>query len=190
MSAGPPLVTDAMLVSDSAGEREAIDGILRERARRLAMAPDAVGGGATVEVLECRLGDSQYALEMQLLRGVQGAAGLTPVPCAPAFVAGLLNVRGEIVAVVDLAVALGLGTDPAAGVDRTTVVLVDMPGVRVGLLVDQALGVRPVALAALKRAPSGADAARGVVDGTTVLLDLERLFADGRFDVADEVASL
>lgn len=175
--------------SEPAGDREAIEAVLRERARRLATAAAGSGGGATVEVLECRLGDSQYALEMRLLGGVQRATGLTPVPCAPGFVAGLLNVRGEVVTVLDLAVALGLTplTAPAAG--GRAVLLVDMPGVRVGLLVDGVLGVRPLALAALQRAPSGGDAARGVADTRTVLLDLERLFGDGHFEVAEEVVT-
>jgi len=191
-AAGKPLVRELRL--DRAGTVPALSGgpdtpeaILRERARRLSVAAARTDSGATVQVLECRLGAEQYALEMRLLHGVQRAGGLTPVPGAPAFVTGLLNVRGEIVAVLDLAIALALGRSGPPRAEGRNVLLVELSGVRVGLLVDEVVGVRTLALNRLERAPSGSDVARGVAEARIVLLDLERLLAEGRFDVAEEL---
>ena len=65
--------------------------------------------------------------------------------------------------------------------------LVELPRVRVGLLVDEVLGVRDLALDGLDRALSGRDFVRGVAESSILLLDLERLLGDERFDVFEEV---
>jgi purine-binding chemotaxis protein CheW len=150
---------------------------LSDRARQLAEVPRTRDDSRAIEVLVCRLGSEEYAVELRLLHEVVPASGLTPVPCTPPFVAGLLNLRGEILTVLDLAAALGL---TAAG--QREVLLVETPRVRVGLLVGEVLGVRMIALESLDRALAGSDFTRGIAEATTVLLDLEALLADGRFE--------
>jgi purine-binding chemotaxis protein CheW len=157
-------------------EQAAIDATLNDRARRLAEVPPAAAAGRTLEVLVCRLGVEEYAVELRLLHGVYPATGLTPVPCTPPFVAGLVNLRGEILTVLDLAAAMGL-----TGSEKREVLLAETQQVRVGLLVDEVLGVRRIALDSLDRALTGGDAARGIAEARTVLLDLEALLADKRF---------
>ena len=66
------------------------------------------------------------------------ASGITPVPCTPAYVVGIVSVRGEIVTLLDLAAMLGLGT--AAVIDNAEprpVLLLGLPGLRSGLVVDE-----------------------------------------------------
>ena len=53
--------------------------------------------------------DETYAVELSLLRAVVGEPRTFPVPTAPRHVLGAMNVRGEIVAVLDTAVLLGIG---------------------------------------------------------------------------------
>lgn len=163
----------------SFADQAAIDARLNERARGLAQVPPPADDGRSIEVLVCRLGVEEYALELRLLHGVYPAVGLTPVPCTPPFVAGLLNLRGEILTVLDLAAAMGL-----TGSDLREVLLAETPLVRVGLLVDEVLGVRRIALDALDRALAGSDSTRGIAGARTVLLDLEALLADRRFEPA------
>jgi purine-binding chemotaxis protein CheW len=162
-------------------EQAAIDARLMDRARQLAELPRPADDTRTIEVLVCRLGIEEYAVELRLLHGVYAAIGLTPVPCTPPFVAGLLNLRGEILTVLDLAAALGL-----TGSDQREVLLAETQRVRVGLLVGEVLGVRRIALDSLDRALAGSDYARGIADARTVLLDLEALLADRRFEPANE----
>jgi chemotaxis signal transduction protein len=85
--------------------------LLQERAARLAeVAPTLAEeeDGETLAVLVCRVGDERYAVEIGTLEAVHPAEGLVPVPCTPRFIAGILNVRGEVVTVMDLAAVLGL----------------------------------------------------------------------------------
>jgi purine-binding chemotaxis protein CheW len=173
-----------------ADELSGADEVLEERAQALAAVPPAPAEGETLAVLLVRLGAGQYALDMAVLRSIQRVDGLTPVPNVPAFVAGILNVRGEMVTVLDLAVALGVAksnpSDPASETPPQ-VVLVDAPQGRVGLLVDEVLGTQAVALELLDRAFSGHDFARGIAAGRFVPLNLEQLLTNDRFSVFEEV---
>jgi purine-binding chemotaxis protein CheW len=166
------------------------DDVLETRARALAAVPPAPTEGERLDVLLVRLGSTLYALDMPALHSIQRADGLTPVPNVPPFVAGVLNVRGDVLAVLDLGVALGVessGRDRQAADSTAQVVLVDAPQGRVGLLVDAVLRVESVAVAALDRAFSGSEFARGIADGRFVPLDLEQLLTDERFSIFDEV---
>lgn len=163
---------------------------LRERARWLAVdwVEDAVPAArAGTEMLLCRLHDEWYAIELALLRAVQPVRGLAPIPCTPAFVAGMLNVRGTVVTVLDLARALGLAELPQP--DNGLVLLADCLGSgqgQVGLLVHEVLGASRVALDNLDHTFSGNPAIRGIAEANTVVLDLRVLLADERFEVAEE----
>jgi purine-binding chemotaxis protein CheW len=161
--------------------------LLAERARQLAQAPFQAVDGAQVEVLLCRLRSEYYAIELRLLRAVHPVKGLTAVPCTPPWVAGILNIRGEVVTVLDLATALGLAGPPSAD-EGAQVLLAELPDLRVGLLVDEVLGVHGVALDKLDRPLSGSDFARGVAEATIVVLNLEQLLSAERFAVAEEVS--
>jgi purine-binding chemotaxis protein CheW len=111
------------------------------------------------------------------------------VPSSPPAVAGVLNVRGDLVAVVDLAAALGLGEtalpDSRAPGDAL-VVLVESSHGNVGILVDEVLGVRRLALSQLDQPLARDEAARGVADGAIVLLELEHLLSAQRFGNSEQ----
>src|SRR6185312_5009031 len=77
--------------------------ILEERARLLARIPPAPPAvGESLQVVVFRLGDERYALETQYVREVVRLSDYAPLPGAPAFVLGILNLRGEILSVLDL----------------------------------------------------------------------------------------
>jgi purine-binding chemotaxis protein CheW len=67
-----------------------------------------------VRVLLLHVGDELLAVPMAVAREVVVAPKLAMLPSAPASVAGVFNLRGEIVPVFDTAMLLGLGTTPAA----------------------------------------------------------------------------
>jgi chemotaxis signal transduction protein len=91
-----------------------------------------------------------------------------------------------VVTVLALAAALGL-RDAGPPPEDAQVLLVELPQVRTGLLVDEVLGVQRLARDRLDRALSGSDFVAGIAEAHTVFLDLERLLGSGRFDVFEEV---
>jgi purine-binding chemotaxis protein CheW len=161
------------------------DAVLRRRAEQLAKLPISPDAGDEVEVLACRLGGERYAVETRHLRSVQWASGITPVPWTPEFVVGIVSVRGEIVTLLDLATMLGVGSGSRLG-QTWPVLLVGLPGLRCGLVVDEVLGVERLKLDQLQPSLSGREFARGIAPRDTVLLDIEALLMSGRFNVSDE----
>lgn len=149
---------------------------------------DLGDSAAGTEMLICRLHDERYALELALLSAVQPARDLAPLPCTPAFVAGMLNVRGTVVTVLDLARGLGLGG--AAPEPAGLVLLTDCAGGsgqgQVGLLVHEVMETRHLVLDALVPSLSGDPAIRGLAETDIVVLDLPTLLDDGRFEVYEE----
>jgi purine-binding chemotaxis protein CheW len=83
--------------------------------------------------LRVRLGSEHYALGLEHVLEVLELGDLTPVPGAAAAVLGLHNLRGEILASVDLAAVLGLATTGQA----RHLVLVEDGHHRAGLAVDE-----------------------------------------------------
>jgi purine-binding chemotaxis protein CheW len=59
--------------------------------------------------------DETYAVELNALRAVVGEPRIFPIPTAPRGVLGAMNLRGEIVAVLDTAALLGLGRLESVG---------------------------------------------------------------------------
>lgn len=163
------------------------ENVLRRRAQQLARLPVAPDAGDEVEVLVCRLGTERYAVESRHLRAVQSVSGVTEVPNTPAFVVGIVSVRGELVTLLDLASMIGLGSYSGDMVDACPVLLLGLTRWRSGLVVDEVVGVERLKLNSLQPSVSGREFARGVGPDNTVLLDLEALLNSGRFNVADEL---
>lgn len=98
------------------------------------------------------VGDVVYAVPISHVREVVAPAPLTALPHAPSAVAGVMDHRGQVVAVVDLRARFGLGSAPDHG--RTRWILLEVEGRGVGLITDSVLGVLPVASDGLRPPPS------------------------------------
>jgi purine-binding chemotaxis protein CheW len=163
----------------------AAEAVLRRRAEQLATLPIVPDEGDEVEVLACRLGKERYAVETRHLRAVQWVSGITPVPCTPGYVIGIVSVRGEIVTVLDLAALIGLEAHDALDKDGSyPALLLGLPGIRAGLVVEEVLGVEHMKLHALQASLGGREFTRGIGSDDTVLLNLEALLFSGRLNVA------
>jgi purine-binding chemotaxis protein CheW len=120
-----------------------------------------------------RVGTADYALPATQVLHLESFQTATHVPGAPEFVAGLVQVRGRLVPVVDLRKRFGL--EPIEhSIDRRVVVV--QIGTRVaGLLVDSAREVLHIAAAAIEKPPEMIDQqAAGFVKGVATIA--KRLF--------------
>lgn len=179
------------LTRESASERvvsaEKTKTILDERARALAKSTQ-VQTGATLPLVVFSLATEAYGIATGYVREVQPLHDLTPVPCTPSFVAGVINVRGSIYSVVDIRSFVGA---PEQGIGAaTTVILVDAAGLQVGILADEVSGATNVAVNDIKPPPAALKDGyiQGVTKDMLILLDLEALLRDARIIVREEVA--
>ena len=123
---------------------------------------DRTGPGA--ELISVRIGGQQFALDIMAVREIRGWSASTPVPHAPSYVMGMINLRGVVLAVVDLSARLGLG---ACTPDSSSVVVVaHINGVPVGLLVDAVCDIIQVTEDMVQPPPGvGTDEVREFVQG-------------------------
>ena len=90
--------------------------------------------GENNQLLCVRLGDQEFALGIQAIREIRGWISSTPLPHAPSYIKGMINLRGSVLAIIDLAERFGL---PSREPSALSVVVVIEAGERViGLLVD------------------------------------------------------
>lgn len=138
---------------------------------------------ATVQVVCFRVGDGTYALDIMRIKEIIRPVPVTPVPLAPGFVEGIIELRGAFLPLVDLRKRFGLDL---TAVDRDSkYVIVGIDGRIVGLLVDSVADRRHLAMADVSPPPAMAvgNAARffsGVAKSegdVIVLLDLDQILS-------------
>jgi purine-binding chemotaxis protein CheW len=136
-----------------------------------------------IEVLSFRLGQEEYGISILKVQEIRGYDSVTRIANAPPFLKGVINLRGQIVPIVDMRLRFNLGE---AAYDSFTVVIILNIGHHViGMVVDSVSDVVTLARDAIKPAPalgSAIDAeclhGLGVVgERMLILLDIERLMA-------------
>jgi purine-binding chemotaxis protein CheW len=164
--------------------------ILKVRARVLAQEPAEVRDADALEIVEFMLAHERYGIELSFVREIHPLTNLTPLPCTPAFVLGIVNLRGEIVSVIDIKKFFDL---PEKGLtDLNKVVVLQSATMHFGVLADAILGVRRVPVADIQ--PSlptltgiREQYLRGVTSERTIVLDAEKLLADRKIVVQEQV---
>jgi purine-binding chemotaxis protein CheW len=111
---------------------------------------------ATVDVVEFELGGERYALDIQLAREIVEMMPITPIPRAPPFISGVINLRGEITNIMNLNTLLGL---PNEAVRENQKIIVLVPeaagGSNVGVIVDDVSSVTQVPESAIEHMGEG-----------------------------------
>ena len=168
--------------------------ILRARARALACEPPGEEEGAEcLEVLEFLLAHETYGIEMRYVRETRPLKELTPVPCTPPFVIGLINVRGRILSVIDIKKFFDL---PDKGLtELNNVIVIHDGGMEFGILADAVIGTRTIPLSTLHPSLPTLTGVReeylmGVTKERAVVLDGKKLLGDGKIVVHEEIADI
>ncbi|GLQ50783.1 chemotaxis protein CheW [Dyella flava] len=166
-------------------------GILMARAQALAAeAGQEEPADECIEVVEFQLAYERYAIESRYVREIYPLESLTPLPCAPPFVLGIINLRGEILSVIDIKVFFEL---PAQGLtDLNKVIVLQMDSMVLGVLADAVNGVRRVRIGEIQPSlPTLANIRdaylKGLTESRLVILDGEKLLSDTNIVVNEQV---
>ena len=147
------------------------------------------------EYLSFVLGDAQYCIDILKVQEIRTYEAPTRIANTPAFIKGVMNLRGNIVPIIDLRVKFGL---PEQKIDTQTVVIVLNVAKRtVGVVVDGVSDVIAVGADEIKPAPElgGALDMRYIQGLATVggqmmiLIDIERLMTSRDMAIVDEAAT-
>jgi purine-binding chemotaxis protein CheW len=165
--------------------------ILRARAKALAREPESRQATvAALEVIEFGLAHERYAIEAAYVREVHPLEDLTPLPGTPPFVAGIVNVRGRILPVIDIKKFFDL---PEPGItDAHKILLVHTTEMELGILADTVVGMRSIPLDTIQSSLPTLTGLReeylkGVTAESLVILDAARILSDRRIIVHEEV---
>jgi purine-binding chemotaxis protein CheW len=153
--------------------------ILQERARALATVSNETTA-EKLELLEFLLAQEKYGVETSYVREVYPLKDLTPLPGTPPFVLGIINVRSEILSVIDVKKFFDL---PERGVtDLNKVIIVEDGEMAFGIMADGIAGVRTIAIAEIQPplhifAGIQAEYLRGVTQERLVVLDAGKILS-------------
>jgi purine-binding chemotaxis protein CheW len=163
--------------------------LLKARATSLAALPPSEAAEEYLEIIEFQLASETYGIELRHASEVSLLKELTPVPCTPAFVLGIINLHGRVLSVVDLKRFFDLPNNALTDLNRVIVVRKD--GMEVGILADTIHGVRRIPRRALQ--PSlptltgvRAEYLKGITGERLIVLDADKLLSDLKIVVQDE----
>jgi purine-binding chemotaxis protein CheW len=164
--------------------------ILKARAHILAQEPEKAEAAAVLEFVEFFLAHEKYAVESRFVREVCPLESLTPLPCTPAFVLGIVSVRGEILSVLDIKKFFDL---PEKGLtDLNKVIILKSGNMQFGILADVIVGVCRISVSDVQPSLPALTGTRerylmGVSSERVVLLDAAKLLADQAIIVQEQV---
>jgi purine-binding chemotaxis protein CheW len=146
-----------------------------------------------VQWVTFRLADEIYGINVMQVQEVLRVSEIAPVPGAPHYVLGIINLRGNVVTVVDTRIRLGLQTSEVT--DSTRIVIIEGAKHVVGILVDCVAEVVDLPSSEVESAPNvGNDESAKYVQGVAsrdgellILVDLNKLLTD---DEWEELANL
>lgn len=121
-------------------------------------------GTKTLEVLAFRVGNQDFGIDVVAVREIRGWTPATPLPHAPSFLCGVVNLRGIVLPIIDLAARLGFS--PAEPTARHAIVVTQQGEQVIGLLVDGVSDILTIDLAQVQPTPEVAsDMAKSFVRG-------------------------
>ncbi len=112
-----------------------------------------------VELATFFVGDALCGMDILKIQEINKLMDMTKVPQAPSYVTGILNLRGQIVTIIDLGKKLGLGSTDATLNSRN--IIVSSPGEHVGLLVTRLSDVISADTDKIERAPANMGGIQG-----------------------------
>ena len=181
---------DSSQESDSkAGSSDKIKATLAERARVLVKSTE-VQTGEMMQLVVFALANESYGIATEFVAEVQTLRDLTPVPCTPDFVVGVVNIRGSIYSVIDIRGFFGVPKKEIT--DATKVILVNAAGLEVGILADNVSGATSVPVSEIKPPLAAQTVAKdeyihGVTRNMLIILNVEALLSDDRIIVREEI---
>ena len=135
-----------------------------------------------------RLDDETYGINVMQVQEVLRYTEIAPVPGAPDYVLGIINLRGNVVTVIDTRSRFGL--PPTDITDNTRIVIIESDEQVVGILVDSVAEVVYLRSSEIDSAPNvGTEESAKFIQGVSnrsgqllILVDLNKLLSDDEWD--------
>ncbi len=142
------------------------------------------------ELIAFRIGDQEYCVDIMTVREIRGWTPATPLPHSPSYIRGVINLRGSVLPIVDLAARLGL--DLLEPTSRHVIIIAQMEDQIAGFLVNAVSDILTIDDEQLQPTPEvGSEEAKTFVDGVIALegrmirfIDLKHVMPPGKSEAA------
>jgi purine-binding chemotaxis protein CheW len=148
--------------------------------------------------LTFQLAGEEYGIGILKIKEIIGMMPITPIPQAPDFVKGVVNLRGMVIPVVDLRLRFGMGN--AEQNERTCIIVVeiraDLGNIVIGVVVDAVSEVMNIKNEDIEETPNlggslNTDFIMGMAKmdgGVKILLDIDRVFKESEIKLLENAA--
>ena len=128
-----------------------------------------------------------YGINVMQVQEVLRETEVAPVPGAPHYVIGIINLRGNVVSVIDARIRFGLSTIERS--DITRIIVIEAQQQIIGILVDSVAEVVDIKMSDIETAPNvGNEESSRYIDGVVsrdekllILVDLDKLLSDAEW---------
>ena len=164
---------------------------LKNRAIAMAQEPGQQRETSTVtEIIVFSLASENYGIDLSFVREVYPLKDFTPLPGVPPYIFGIINVRGQILPVVDLKKFFNLPEKGLGELDK--VIILRDEQMEFGILADVVHGTQEIELEDIRVVPHtvtgiGEEYLKGVTKERLIVLNAKRLLSDKSIVVNDEV---
>ncbi len=139
---------------------------------------------SALEIIAFHLGDQQFCIKTTAIREIRGWAAATPLPHSPPHVLGVMNLRGSVIPVINLATMLDVRS--AAETSRSAIVVAEIGTNIVGLIVDRVSDILSISGELIQPVPDLGTAfdpafSHGIIpleEGMVCFLNLDHMFAN------------
>ena len=151
---------------------------------------EASSASVSRELIAFRIGKQEFCVDIMSVREIRGWTPATPVPRAPGFMKGVINLRGAVLPIIDLGARFGLSTsEPTA---RHVIMVAHVGGRMVGLLVDAVSDIIQLTDEAVQPTPDiASDPVKSFVKGLFALdgrmislIELDRIIPETEAEAA------
>jgi len=158
----------------------------------------ALGERLAGKYLTFKLGDEEYGVEIRKVREIIPMQRITRIPRAPAYVRGVINLRGRVIPVIDLRTAFGM--EQHEDTERTCIVVAELETMDrltiMGAVIDEVREVANIQAGDVQEAPefeAGVDTRfiTGIAqtgDTVRILLNIDRILNSGEIEKVEETA--
>lgn len=141
-------------------------------------------GDALIQLVTFKIGQEEFGVDILKVQEIIRMMPITKVPNAPAFVEGVINLRGKVIPVIDLRRRFGM--EASEHTSQTRIEVVDLQGQVIGFVVDAVSEVLRIKESTVEPPPAvvagiGSEYMRGVgklEDRLLILLDLDKLLSE------------
>lgn len=156
--------------------------------RNLASTSGAANDDEVLQWVTFRLDEETYGINVMQVQEVLRYTEIAPVPGAPDYVIGIINLRGNVVTVIDTRSRFGLPSTEIS--DNSRIVIIEAEKQVVGILVDSVAEVVYLRTSEIDVAPNvGTDESARFIQGVSnrsgellILVDLNKLLSDDEWD--------